>query len=441
VELIISHLIYDMHTLITCSATCYSWYIAAVPHLHHTLTIDDDYVSIRLRKKYIWPRPLRNSYKLGLLPLVKQFRIRMGSRQFNQFTPKWLGRRTLSYFSALTNLQELGIDYLQVSSFMPNIRRRFGHLAPTLRFLALKEPKGSCRQILYFIGLFPNLQDLKLHYSLPRSEQESAADETLVPLSTPPLRGRLTLTCFTRETLLKEMIFLFGGLPFRQMDLFGVKCVRLLLDACVDTLETLRLYPTDVCGEEFLKRRWERTQNEGFIEDHALLRHFNLSRNKSLRVLETTGESIYAAGYTASNFLKAVLSSITPSVPLDVVIIYRDRDICGLASWTLEPECLGHSSQRVWDSKVADYQQQLRVLREMYKTRDFRLVLCADVPYFMVEHALEILRRIVEEGKVMGGLGHLYEPLVVCERRTLHTRYGDPNPGCLRGWYVPATAL
>jgi hypothetical protein len=96
---------------------------------------------------------------------------------------------------------------------------------------------------------------------------------------------------------------------------------------------------------------------------------------------------------------------------------------------------------RVWDRKVAYYQQQLRVLREMYKTRDFRLVLCADVPYFMVEHALEILRRIVEEGKAMGGLGHLYEPLVICERRTLHTRYGDPNPGYLWGWYVPATAL
>lgn len=50
---------------------------------------------------------------------------------------------------------------------------------------------------------------------------------------------------------MKEMITLYGGLRFRYMDLFRVKCVRLLLDACVETLETLRLYPTDPYGEDF----------------------------------------------------------------------------------------------------------------------------------------------------------------------------------------------
>jgi hypothetical protein len=43
---------------------------------------------------------------------------------------------------------------------------------------------------------------------------------------------------------MKEMISLFGELHFRQMDLFGVKCAQLLLDACAEILETLRLYPT-----------------------------------------------------------------------------------------------------------------------------------------------------------------------------------------------------
>jgi len=57
--------------------------------------------------------------------------------------------------------------------------------------------------------------------------------------------------------LIKDMIALFGGLRFRCMDLFRVNCVRLLLDACTETLETLRLYPTDSYGGEFLKRREE----------------------------------------------------------------------------------------------------------------------------------------------------------------------------------------
>jgi hypothetical protein len=235
--------------------TCYSWYIAAVPHLHYSLTTDNE-VTYPWDKDYWWPRPLRKSYKLGLLPLVRRFRIRLDSQPSIglNFNAKLLGRSTLRYFSALTNLQELGIDDLQIPSFMPKIQRYFGHFAPTLRFLALREPRGSCRQILYFIGLFPNLQDLKLCYFYPRTEVESAADSTLIPLSVPPLCGRLILTSFTREELMKDMIALFGGLHFRYMDLFRVTCVRLLLDACAETLETLRVYPTDPYSEDFSER-------------------------------------------------------------------------------------------------------------------------------------------------------------------------------------------
>jgi hypothetical protein len=260
VEQIISYLIYDNRALLACSATCYSWYIATFPHLHHTLTTDNRSLPGKRGKESSWPNPLRRTYKLGLLPLVKRLRIRPGQRGFHQFTPKKLGGRTLSYFSALTNLQELGIDYLQVSSFMPTIQQCFGHLSPTLQVLALKGPEGSCRQILYFIGLFPNLQDLKLLYPFIWDEQESSADAALGPLSIPPLRGRLTLRCFTRERLIEEMISHFGGLRFRQMDLFGVKSVQLLLDACAETLETLRFYPSGTSRKEFLKRRRERTQ-------------------------------------------------------------------------------------------------------------------------------------------------------------------------------------
>jgi len=48
---------------------------------------------------------------------------------------------------------------------------------------------------------------------------------------------------------MEDMITLFGGLRFRCMDLFRVNCVRLLLDACTETLERLRLYPMDPYGE------------------------------------------------------------------------------------------------------------------------------------------------------------------------------------------------
>jgi hypothetical protein len=153
------------------------------------------------------------------------------------------------------NLQELGIDCLQVSSFMPIIRQCFEHLSPNLSFLALRDPNGTRQQILYFIGLFANLQDLKLQYSEPMDEMENTADATLIPLFAPPLRGWLRLVRFTKEDLVKDMITLFGGLRFRHMDLFEVSCSQLLLNECAETLETLRLYSTNARGKKLLKSR------------------------------------------------------------------------------------------------------------------------------------------------------------------------------------------
>jgi hypothetical protein len=262
VEEILSYFVDDKRTLIVCSLTCRSWYLATVRHLHYSLTTDDDCLAEcwwpgPLGKKYWWPGPLGKKYELGLLPLVKRFRIRIRRRNV-WFTPEWLDKHNLRYFSALKNLQELGIDDLALRNFMPDLQRCFGHLSPTLRFLALRRPFGSSRQIVYFIGLFPNLQDLKLHYPFLRDEEEDIADTTLVPLSSPPLEGRLTLILFTREQIVKDMVTLFGGLRFRRMDLFGVKCLPLLLKQCAETLDTLRLYPTDPYGQFFFlkERRW-----------------------------------------------------------------------------------------------------------------------------------------------------------------------------------------
>ena len=256
VEQIISYFIYDIRNLLACSLTCRSWYTAAVSHLHYSLTTDEDPPSW-VDKKCRWPGPLEKSYKLGLLPLVKRFRIRLQSFRA-RFIPELLSGRNMDYFAALANLQELGIDDLDLRSFMPILQQCFGHFSPTLRFLALKEPVGCCRQILYFIGLFPNLQDFKLHYYGLKFGPKCAVDATLTPLSVPPLQGWLTLTFFTKTCIVRGMIAFFGGLHFRHMDLFGVECLPLLLDECAETLETLRLYPTDPYGKDIvLKVPWK----------------------------------------------------------------------------------------------------------------------------------------------------------------------------------------
>ena len=59
------------------------------------------------------------------------------------------------------------------------------------------------------------------------------------------------MVTFLKEVgLLKEMIELFGGIRFRHMDLFYVDGMSLLLEACAETLETLRFYLTDDRGKQ-----------------------------------------------------------------------------------------------------------------------------------------------------------------------------------------------
>jgi len=137
------------------------------------------------------------------------------------------------------------IGHLDIPSFMPQILQYFGHFPPTVQELSLRNPIGSRRQIIYFIGLFEHLEDLDLIYNQSGSQRGPTDDLTLFPSFAPPLRGSLKLTRFRRADLLKDMIDLFGGLRFRRMDLFDVDGMPLLLDACAKTLKILRLYPTD----------------------------------------------------------------------------------------------------------------------------------------------------------------------------------------------------
>ena len=267
--MIIARLIHNKRSLLACSLTCYSWYIASFPHLHHTLvTRPWQWLS---EPKPRWPEQLRSMHKFGLLPLVKKLQVR--ERPFQDkgaFSPERFSRRTLHHFWTLTNVQELGIEFLDIPHFMPRIQRYFKHLFPTVRSLSLRAPKGSHRQIIYFIGLFQHLEDLKLLYDFD-PQDKSIDNGTPIPPFSPPLRGRLTVIGLRRRGLLGEMIDLFGGIRFRYMDIYNVEEMRLLLGACTKTLETLRLDPTDPHGERLsLKHAISSQQSCSFILSSGL---------------------------------------------------------------------------------------------------------------------------------------------------------------------------
>ena len=210
--MIIAHLIYDTRSLRACTLTCHSWYIASVPHLLHTLVIQSCWWVHE--SKLEWPKPLQNASELGLLHLVRRLMFLGIDYRSPEVSSKHFNRRILRQFSALTNVQELVIDYLNIPSFMPMVQRYFGHFSPTVRTLALRDPIGSRRQVLYFIGLFEHLENLTLNAGIHYSEGRQLADDlTLIPLFTPPLRGRLMINTPARVGFLEDMNRLFGGIP------------------------------------------------------------------------------------------------------------------------------------------------------------------------------------------------------------------------------------
>jgi len=433
-EMIILHLIYDTRSLRACSLTCCSWYTIAVPHLHRNLSIQTYYRY--WNSDFKWPRPLRDMCNLGLLPLVKKFHIGGADPpKLGLFSPMRFSWRTLHHFTTLTNVQELGIDYLDIPSFIPRIQQYFGHFLPTVHSLALREPQGSRRQIIYFIGLFKHLEDLKLIYDEVDSQGEPEDDPTLVPPFIPPLRGRLTVTNFTRVGILEDMIYLFGGIRFRHMSLFNVVGTRLLLGACAETLETLQLHPTDPRGKELSLDVFQVLADD--FTAVSFIRDFDLSRNKFLRALEVMGRGfIYSlrqigSSDTATGPFAYALSTIASPAFTEVIAFYRDYVFFGMEY----PFLVYSDFRRLSPGQIAEevgvlFDERFKVFREMRKVRDFRLVLCAYSWDGVGEHMVRALRRAVEAEKVKRGFDDTFpEPSVI----------HSPRGSCYRGMesYAP----
>ena len=250
VYMIIS-LIDDLDTLFRCSVTSHLLRKAALPKLW----CNGFLWPTTENEQGGWPRPLLESHELSH---IKRLYFLGPCSEFPPLTSGWFdGGHNLRYFSTL-NLQELRMDGLQLSGFMPNIKQYFGHLAPTLQSLTLFKPKASCKQILYFIGLFKTLRNLKLIRFREEFENETSEDETLEDNATaavtprPLLDGWLTLGSCEGEKFVVEMINLYGKLRFRCVNLYDVQSTQHILYQCMDTLETLQLEPClDCYGENF----------------------------------------------------------------------------------------------------------------------------------------------------------------------------------------------
>jgi len=282
------------------------------------------------------------------------------------------------------------------------------------------EPKGSRRQIIYFIGLFRHLEDLEILYDKAGPEERPEDDVTLVPSFIPPLRGRLSMHS-TSVDLLKDMIDLFGGIRSHYLNISKVDGTPLLLDACAETLETLRLHPSDCHGEGCS------LSNTRMLADHLPVRSLadgiDLSQNKSLRTLEFRAwhfdEAVYSVGLLelTANFLGNTLSTIRSPVFSKVIVFYRDFDFFGIDTpWS--GLTLRQPRRKEVEVEAKEHSIRFMTIRSIRYKRHFQLVLCADVWDGAGEFAVRSLEQAVAAEKERGGFDWVFpEPLVIYRPR------------------------
>ena len=387
VDMIVAHLIHDTRSLLACSSTSRSWYGAAAPHLHRTLIIQNNAYA---NKKAKWPEPLRAASKFGFLPFVTRVSISRGIAYGYRFSSMDFNHRSQREFSALINVRELSIERLDIPSFIPKIREYFGQFSTTLRSLTLIDVIGSGGQFVFYVGLFPHLEDLEFEGCSSGYEED---DLTLIPSSVPSFRGRLTAH-FPGDAIGKAMLRLFGEIRFRRMDLRRGG-IQHLLYACPNTMETLKLDATDICGEKYLPKGIQ-----ALIGDFKgkSCRDLDLRRKKSLRKLEITASSLIwvlknRAPATVPSSFRALLSTVESPVFSDVVVVYRHGDFYNDVYSNDAPTELG--DEETW------YHRQFEVFRAMFEAQDYRLVLSMN---WVGDDSVREIKRAVVAERAKGGL-------------------------------------
>ena len=272
-----------------------------------------------------------------------------------RIVPDIFGSRTIRYFRALVNLQDLTIAGLDLSKFPVEAAKYFGHFSPTLRSVGLSRPRGTRRQLLDFFRLFPKLDDIKILSYHTRPEAHEELDPQLTPI-TGGLRGRLSLTWFSEVWLLKDMIVAFGGMRFTSMNLREARGIQLLLETCADTLETVHVYPDGMFQhcEIVPDPRQESSNASADVALPVRPQHLNFSCNIALRSIEVTLHSTVPALGNYGHQVEELLSTVTSTAFSEIIVLF--------------PHWKAHCISGILP----------RTLRKMYEIKEFRVSFCLE---------------------------------------------------------------
>lgn len=236
--------------------------------------------------------------------------------------------------------------------------------------ISLVLTSGTSLQILHFLGLFPSLDDIDVNWYLNKKLDSTTNHNPELPAQFPmrSLKGELKIAHYTVDTISRDMITPFGELRFQIMDLLNLAESQLLLEACRDTLQSVRVYPTST------------KPHPGLFQMHVLMRFtgleqealqvYDLSRLHSLRSLE-----VHACSFTGTRFEQAlydIFSTINSPVFSEVRLVFQRHDLD-------------------YSSRIPFY-----TFRKMHSKMEFRMVCCLEVSKGYRDMGMQVLRKRME---------------------------------------------
>ena len=311
----------DTETLKSCSLTGQAMSRSVKPFLHRTL-----YLTPRNLPGFpTKPNTSGNWNEFKGLPVLGQRGLLQHTRHLSIF----LSRNPLfphdlqphiKYLRTLTNLRSLKTRWLDTPSFIPKMEEYFGVFLESLQSLELEYPRGDCKQILYFVCRFPNLQDLKIKGTQDHIHSMRNGGPHFDTVTIPPFNGTLDLELNTGDDkgahlVLNELITL--PLNFRTLRL--LRCTvtnsQLVVDACAQNLECMNL-TWQWGGGSFPQMRgflFHSTRLSGDVPQLSF-KHNSGFRKLEITLVQWTNTELFAT------WLSGTLSTITLNVFTELVI-------------------------------------------------------------------------------------------------------------------------
>jgi hypothetical protein len=233
VEEMIDMLCGDTKTLLSCSLVSTNWVHRSRRHLFASVKLPS------LSDLQLW-------FKAGLGPSSHHVRY-LDLAQDEEF--KWITPDTLvqilNDFTSFHNVKSLALTGLDLTLFDEySLTRLFGHFSEHLTSLSVKGLTAHPDALLFFICMFPKLDNLKLDYV----KMGKATIPFCTPAVTPRFRGKLALSNIKSNGSAMLAPFVDPMLPMAFEDVCVVDCrfetpkpLKDLFAACGETMKKIKV--------------------------------------------------------------------------------------------------------------------------------------------------------------------------------------------------------